>query len=96
MRLRDFREKSDLLDGLGEFVLRDFGFALKDGEGQRNPFETKKVVSTHTSIPCFPVALPICSNLDFENRSLRDTIHKNRVFCRLQSDTYCTGRYILV
>jgi hypothetical protein len=52
--LRYFREKRDLLNGLGEFVLWDFGFALEDGEGLCNPFETEKVVSTHSLVSCLP------------------------------------------
>jgi hypothetical protein len=54
MCLRHFREKRDLFNRLGEFVLWDFGFALKDGKGLHNPFETKEVVSTHSLVPCFP------------------------------------------
>jgi hypothetical protein len=89
MCLRHFREKSDLFDRLGEFVLWDLGFALEDGEGLGNPFETEKVVSTLISPLCTSTlrALPICSNLNFENRSLCNTIHKNRVLRRLLSET---------
>jgi hypothetical protein len=87
--LRHFREKSDLFNRLGEFVLWDLAFALEDGEGLGNPFKTEKVVSKHSLVPHVPPlpALPICSNLDFENRSLCNTIHKNLVLRRLLSET---------
>jgi hypothetical protein len=45
------REKRDLFNRLGEFVLWDFGLALEDSEGLRNPLETEKVVSTRALVP---------------------------------------------